>query len=295
MAENDNPQPQAPQQQGRKWPWRKGKRQGQLNPAPSGEQAVVEPIVPEEEPIVLQDGTQPDPAPVLDSGLQPGPAPVVDGAQQPTQPPVRQFFPVDPRGVELQQKGAERLAALKDQWAADPAGGQQSGPALEATVDPEGERDEAPADLAARKLEALKAKIAAERAAGPEPERGATFEDLTARRDPQRRLLAAQTQLRQRFDRLTREGAFKTPADAEFERDRINVATQFLDYLWQANPHWQEPVAPDQASAALSRVFAMSFVDWRRTFSFASTYGKDTLMVRKARQLVFDILVGREV
>ena len=140
MAENDNPQPQAPQQQGRKWPWRKGKQLG-LNPAPSGEQAVVEPIVPAEEPIVLQDGVQPGPAPVLDgglpaepalvldSGLQPGPAPVVDGAQQPTQPPVRQFFPVDPRGVELQQKGAERLAALKGQWAAERAGGQQSGPA----------------------------------------------------------------------------------------------------------------------------------------------------------------------
>ena len=62
MAENDNPQPQAPQQQGRKWPWRKGKQLG-LNPAPSGEQAVVEPIVPAEEPIVLQDGVQPGPHP----------------------------------------------------------------------------------------------------------------------------------------------------------------------------------------------------------------------------------------
>ena len=306
MAENDNPQPQAPQQQGRKWPWRKGKQLG-LNPAPSGEQAVVEPIVPAEEPIVLQDGVQPGPAPVLDgglpaepalvldSGLQPGPAPVVDGAQQPTQPPVRQFFPVDPRGVELQQKGAERLAALKGQWAAERAGGQQSGPALEPTVDPGGERDEAPADPATRKLEALKAKIAAERAAEPEPERGATFEDLTTRRDPQRRLLAAQTQLRQRFERLTREGAFKTPADAEFERDRIDVATQFLDYLWQAKPQLQDIVDAGEANAALDRVFAMSFVDWRRTFSFASTYGKDTLMVRKARQLVFDVLVGRKV
>lgn len=289
MAENNNPEPQeAPQQHGRKRPWRKGKRQGQLNPAPSGEQAVVE-------QTVLQDGPQPEPAPVLDGGSQPG-APVVIDVEQPMQAPVRQFFPVDQRGVELQQKGVDRLAALREQWAAELAGGQRSGADLEQTVDPEGERDDAPVQTVDQKLEALKARIAAERARQqPEPARGATFEDLTTRRDPQRRLLAAQTELRQRFDRLTREGAFKTPADAEFERDRIDVATQVLDYLWQAKPQLQDIVDAGEANTALDRVFAMSFVDWRRTFSFASTYGKDTLMVRKARQLVFDILVGREV
>ena len=73
------------------------------------------------------------------------------------------------------------------------------------------------------------------------------------------------------------------------------MATQFLDYLWQAKPQLQDIVDAGEANAALDRVFAMSFVDWRRTFSFACTYGKDTLMVRKARQLVFDVLVGRKV
>ena len=291
MADNNNPQPQARKRRDRKRPWRRGTRKGQLNPAPSDEQAAVEPIV----PIVLQDGPQPEPAPVLDSGLQLG-APVVTGAEQPDQLPVQQFFPVDPRGVELQQKGVDRLAALKEQWAAEPAGGQQSGPALEPTVDPDGERDNAPAQTVDQKLEALKAKIAAERARGkPEPARGATFEDLTTRRDPQRRLLAAQTALRQRFDRLTSEGAFKTPAEEEFERDRIDMATQLLNYLRQADPQLEGIVDADKANVALSRVFALPFLDLRKAIPMTRTYGPDTAMTVSVRRIVFDILVGREV